>query len=393
MRKLAKSSMIALAVMLTVAVGIGNVWAGLCGDTTYSGSTDTTCYCGDTVVGAPGYTYVMTSDLRMSDAVPGPCTTKHGLMVGNAYLTIDGNGYKIDGGGAEARDCQVQTYAEGVPERQWCSLHPCRQDTTGDALDSGIVNANTSLGTSANPNAPLGQGGASNVTIKDTEITGWCDGIWISGDCDTNGDGTVGDERRLVGLLVEGNHIHDNGKGPCGTYTPNTNPSDPDDGGDWTYHYYTDAIFTAQIGLDAVNAPSTWGACGLGLPVNIAQSEWSDMFQWWETDPSVCGVELASLCGVENGINRIIHNIIYNQDGCAAISCSGGMGITLQGGLEIEPFDWAGGNDIAKNLIKNVAMSGISYSHATRDNRIRGNVITGCGYGGVTNGCGWCDRN
>jgi hypothetical protein len=38
-------------------------------------------------------------------------------------------------------------------------------------------------------------------------------------------------------------------------------------------------------------------------------------------------------------------------------------------------------------------MSGISYSHATMHNRIHNNYAVDNQYGGITNGCGWCDEN
>jgi len=91
--------------------------------------------------------------------------------------------------------------------------------------------------------------------------------------------------------------------------------------------------------------------------------------------------------------NIIAHNRIYNQKGCGVVSCAGGNGINLQGGLEIENVIWSGANEIAKNVIKNCARSGIQYTHATKSNRIHGNYIIGCGFGGITDPCNWCHDN
>ncbi len=68
----------------------GEAMAANCGDTDSDGVTDTTCNCGDTVVGASGYTYELTSDL---------ICTGHGLLFGTSTITIDGNGYTITGDG------------------------------------------------------------------------------------------------------------------------------------------------------------------------------------------------------------------------------------------------------------------------------------------------------
>ncbi|MGD8386622.1 MAG: hypothetical protein PVG49_05750, partial [Desulfobacteraceae bacterium] len=143
-----------LAFMLVFSAGMSSAWAANCGDTDFDGVTDTTCSCGDVVVGGSGgvqgagpYTYTLTADLT--------CSTRHGLIVGNEYITIDGAGFKIDGSGLamSSRNCEVMVAPEEEPDRMWCVGHPCRQSADGNVLDSGIVNANTTLGNSCNPAA------------------------------------------------------------------------------------------------------------------------------------------------------------------------------------------------------------------------------------------------
>ena len=298
-----------------------------------------------------------------------------GDVDGNGGVTINGAGFTLDGGGTDGRHCEVNVGPEELEDRLWCIGHPCRQAdvmpndddpaTFDGVLDSGIVNANTvSPGNSCNPRAPIGQGGCDNLWVKNLEITGFCDGIWISGDCEPR-------ERRLTGLLIEGNFIHDNGKDGCGNYTP----CSEGDGGDWEYRYYNDAIFTAQIGMDENNNPDGW-PCPECMKDKL---EFPDLVQ----DGENC------VCQSEDR-NIIRHNKLYNQSGCTCVSCPGGNGINLQGGLEIEAVLWSGCNEIEKNVCENNSASGIHYTHATTYNRIHGNYLAGNGLGGIANGCGWC---
>lgn len=408
-----------LAMMLTV--GSSNVYAKVCGDTDFdcntpattppgiSTGTDVVCDCGDTVVGSTGYIYHLTNSLI--------CSTQHGLIIGSPDIGIDGKDlrtgvlHKIDGSGTPIanRNCEVLTADEGVPERQWCVDHPCRHALVGGgALDSGILNAlplapvpDTPLYTYyCNRSAPAGQGGCDGILIRNVEITGWCDGIWVSGDCSTGAGHTRlpaadygnDDEYRLTGLIIEGNYIHDNGNPDCGDYTPNTNPDDPDDGGDWENNYYNDAIFTAQIGLDSKNS-TVWQVAN-GIPAYCDERTFFD--------PRLCDPSSDPItqhyCYFWDGVtdvnmNKIVGNKIVNQKGCGCVSCAGGMGINLQGGLEIEAVLWSGANQVGDNVVENCAMSGITHSHATRHNRIHANICTGNGYGGITGGCGWNHDN
>jgi hypothetical protein len=214
----------------------------------------------------------------------------------------------------------------------------------------------------------VGGGGFDGLTVKNLEITGWCDGIFVSGDCD-------GTERRLTGLFIEGNYIHDNGNSDCGNYIAAAGG----DGGDWQRRYYNDAIFTAQVGISAFGAGAAppCSYCGKG------DIECPDLTQ-----------SMFNVCMAQSPQRNFIGlNRIENQMGCGCVSCAGGNGINLQGGLEIDDIIWSGCNEIAGNICRECAMSGIQYSHATSLNRIHDNTCEANGFGGITDPCGWCDYN
>jgi hypothetical protein len=99
-------------------------------------------------------------------------------------------------------------------------------------------------------------------------------------------------------------------------------------------------------------------------------------------------------CQAQDSTRNIFrHNKIYGQKGCAAVSCPGGNGINIQGGLEVPTATaailWGGANEISHNVLKACAGSGIHFTHATTHNRINGNYLMGNGLGGIANGCGW----
>ena len=348
------------------------------------------------------------------------CASDHGLIIGAENIVIDGAHHTLDGTGTPMalRKCAVNVYHEQgdpphppVNTRMWSVGHPCRcaDVTPGDnnpitrngCLDSGIMNAVVAgkANSGCIAGAPDCQGGCNNVKVINLVITGWCDGIFMSGQChdkwpDESGIDPVPAEIRLTGLVIEGNHIHNNGMGGCGVYTP----CPEGDGGDWegvlstdNGRYYNDAIFTAEIGLDSVNSP--FWAQRDGIPFEsfvderticgVLQTQY--YFSWWKI------AEIWWLDLVEH--NKIAHNKIRDQKGCGCVACPGGSGINLQGGLEIDNVSWCGANEIAKNVIEDCAMSGVMYHHATKHNRIHGNICTGNGYGGITNACGWCNEN
>jgi hypothetical protein len=214
----------------------------------------------------------------------------------------------------------------------------------------------------------VGGGGFDRLTVKDLEIRGWCDGIFISGDC-------TGTERRLTRQVIEGNYIHDNGNPDCGYYTAAAGG----DGGDWQFRNYNDAIFTAQVGISAYGA-------GFPVPCTECVKGTSECPDLNEIDFDICVAQSPTR-------NLIRFNRIENQSGCGCVSCAGGNGINLQGGLEIEDIIWSGCNEIAGNICRECAISGIQYSHATTSNRIHDNTCENNGLGGITDPCGWCDGN
>jgi len=66
----------------------GEVFAANCGDTDINGVTDTTCACGDTLIGAVDYTYQLPGNLSCAG---------DGLVVGANNITIDGDSHTLDG--------------------------------------------------------------------------------------------------------------------------------------------------------------------------------------------------------------------------------------------------------------------------------------------------------
>jgi len=373
MKRRLKQTMAVMAVLAAATFGL----AGAAGAVTYLNAGS----CG-AVLNTPGETYELTANMT--------CSTAHGLIVAAPNITIDGKGFTINGGSVNSRNCQVKVYAEEDPDRMWCEGHPCRVGANDDVLDSGVVNANTATVGSCNPSAPVGQGGCDGLTVKNLKITNFCDGIWISGDCSTGSpSGRQGydanAEYRLRGLVIEGNMIYNNGKAnAANVFTPAAGG----DGGDWTYRYYNDGIFTAQIGLDEANSGSwKYKECvmggkeiqGLHCPDGIVPAS---------------GDCTAACVNLPADRNFIWHNKIYAQKVVSSISCAGGNGINLQGGIEfVENNLWAGANEIEKNVLKNNAGSGISFTHASIYNRIHGNLVVGNHLGGITNGCAWNSHN
>lgn len=356
MGKMLRISLAMMVSVLSVFLVAGGAGAASCPTTL----TSANCGC---VADSPNTTYTLSEDMV--------CSTRHGIIIGAPGVTIDGAGHKLDGSGTPIgnRHCEANVYLDHGSVAMWCTGHPCRQadvqphdndrDTYSGCIDSGIVNAGNETAVTTGSC----QGGFSNVTIKNLEITGWCNGITMSGRCDP--------EERLTGILIEGNCIHDNGGGDCGSYTPEPTG----DGGDWEHRYYNDAIFTAEIGISASESDKDVDC----REYKVGHNEYPDLIE--------NGSELPS------NRNIIRHNLIYNQKGCGTVSCPGGNGINLQGGMEIDHPIWSGCNEIEKNYIKHCAMSGIQYTHATTHNRIHGNYLVGNGFGGITDPCPWCHDN
>jgi hypothetical protein len=417
MNKVLKNSVTIMAVLMAATFGmVGSATAA---------QPLTTADCG-AVLGGPGYTpgdntFTLTQDMNCW----GANWTKHGLIIGAPGIIIDGQGYALIGSdptvnngyplpetvppsGGGRRQCEVDTYVEYAHPTDpgvWCVGHPCRQGVDGLPLDSGVLNAKATANqtTTPYPAAPAGQGGNNNVTVKNLKITGFCDGIWLSGDC-------AGTERRLTGLVIEGNQIYNNGVAiPVNDFR--LEQTGADDGGDWVgtkaqsncagqpqgaicpasgSRYYNDGIFTAQIGLDTANSGTyQYKECVLG------GEEHPGLYCPDGIMPPVIGQDCQTACAaLPADRNFIGHNKVYNQRGYTCTSCSGGNGINLQGGNELEVGNlWAFAAEVKGNILKNNSGSGISFTHAGIYSRIHGNVAQGNQLGGITNPCAWNAHN
>ena len=146
MNEMNKKSLIVFIFLISAGiVGLtSQANAANCGDTDYNGTTDTVCSCGDTVVGAPGYTYQLTGDL-------GPCSS-HGLMVGADGITIDGNSHTItgDGGAGDYGVCNLGKYSDVTIENFanitnfGSGIHLITP--SNNAIDNNTVSSNTTYG-------------------------------------------------------------------------------------------------------------------------------------------------------------------------------------------------------------------------------------------------------
>jgi parallel beta-helix repeat protein len=106
-----KHIVLSLLLFLTMA---GSAWAANCGDTNSDGITDTNCACGDTIVGASGYTYTLPENMSCSD---------QGLIVGSHSITIDGNGKTITGPGIAGGTTTRGIYNNGYDHVTITHLH------------------------------------------------------------------------------------------------------------------------------------------------------------------------------------------------------------------------------------------------------------------------------
>jgi hypothetical protein len=358
LRSLRKPLAITIATLASVLfVAAGSVWAANCGDTNFDGVQDTTCACGDVVVGATGFTYVLPGDLNCYGAT----FSNHGLLIGNAGIGIDGAGNTIygadpavnDGFPGDTRDCKVALETDpGVLYE--CVEHGCRTE-----IDSGVFNAlsayDSNAGCDARAGVSNGQGGCDDVTVKNLVIQGFCDGIFMSGTCFVGGD-LLG-QLPIKGILIEGNTITNNGKDCAATFTTGgsvgywgTTPGDS--------AYFHDGIFVAMAGEET--EADGWTGC---------------------TD-----------YGDDRLAVTIRKNDVLNQKGCGKESCPGGNAINIEGGVEddyygVEEFFYVGCMKVTRNLVKNAAFAGIQASHAASQSLIDGNIVKGNNYGGITYPC------
>jgi hypothetical protein len=122
--------------------------------------------------------------------------TGHGLIIGADDITIDGNGYFLDG---EVKSCEG-----GEPTQ---------------VNDAGIYFVADSSAT------PL----LDNVTITDLEVKNFCFGIYLSGD--------PGSGMPATGCVVECCEVHDNG----------VNENDVKTGGIWQNNVFNSFIRNCKV--------------------------------------------------------------------------------------------------------------------------------------------------
>ncbi|MCK4487125.1 MAG: hypothetical protein KAU38_10240 [Desulfobacterales bacterium] len=391
MEKMLKVPLMMLAVTLSIFLVAGNAHALCCcfdgppiagnqvpcpGGSTNGGPDGLVCYdCGDVVAytgssahATDGCTFVAHMGCRGAwPCCEGEGHHVHGLIIGAAGalpatpLVIDGAGFTLHGREADEHCCEVDIM--GIePSDGACTGHPCR--IARFASNDGVNNYRTIDSGILNADPVTGQGGFDNVTVRNLTITGFCDGIFMSGDCTPT-------QRQLTGILIEGNCIHDNGK-DCGCYEHVAGEE-----GYYQWPNFNDGIFLAQVGIKGPT-PGEYPDCE---ECKKGDTECPDLRK------------MGRRCvPLQSRRNIVRHNRIWNQRGCGKIACPGGSGINLNGGLEYEePFHWCGCNEIAKNVIENCAMSGVVYTHATVYNRIHGNICKENGYGGITDPCNWCE--
>lgn len=324
MKRLVKGPLAVAVIMLSIFVlaGVGNVWAVPCG----VGTLKPICGCGDTVMG--NFTFI----------APLNCTgvAGHGLIVGAAGIIIDGAGFALIGGGVAGRDCNCANF-----NGSGCDEHPCR-----DSVDSGIFNAVDPDGAGAG----VCTTGHNNVTVRNLEITGWCDGIFMSGTCSVPGDLGPPYVPPIPGvwlqdILIEDNEIHHNGE--------------------YCTDCFNDGIFLANVGRPDPTPPGY-------------NNDW---------------------CGGNYNEVLVQGNTIYEQDGHACEECAGGSGINYNGGIEdplnpnhgADQIDFAGCGTLTNNVIHRCAFSGIMITHATRYNQITHNDCSHNGFGGIAVPCDYSD--
>jgi hypothetical protein len=361
LKKVLKGSMAVMAAATIMTLGLagpalavvpGNVQPGC-----YAPIPNVTYQCGDVVMSS----CTLNADMYCPNS-------KHGLIIGTVGITIDGNnevapdggkGYRLwgtnDGSHPTNRDCLVDIYNEAGGYE--CVEHGCRSE-----IDSGVYNAiaaaSAGSGCDARANVLPGQGGCSEVTVKNLDIRGWCDGIFMSGTCFVNGD--LQGQLLIDEILIEGNIVADNGM-DCGTEFTAV----ADTVGYWgtagSNSYFNDGIFVAMAG-EEISAGGFGGCEDLGDGRQAV---------------------------------TIRDNDVFNQLGCGKESCPGGNNINIEGGVEEdyysgggdEDFFYVGCIDVSRNLVKNASFSGIQASHAIGDSDIHDNVIRGNNYGGFTYPC------
>ncbi len=252
------------------------------------------------------------------------CSTKHGLIVGAAGITIDGAGYKIDGSSG-TRGCEV-----AFPDP-----HPCREE-----VDSGVYNAKAAgvanSGCTVYNDTP-GEEGCDNVTIKNLEITGFCNGISMVGSCNAGPGVQPAAGDWLVGSTIMGNYIHDNGVST----------------------EYNDGIYMAMAGNPAPAAGLT----------------------------SALDVDCSAVPAANK--NKIFGNLVVRQAGQGEEEAPSGNGINYMGGIEENAGAtyYSACDIIANNTAIQNQLSGIMLTAGGVQVKVKGNVVKENGYGGITIPC------
>ena len=283
------------------------------------------------------------------------CPTTHGLIIGVSGITIDGKGYKLTGN-LSTYDCKVgdvSCVGAGTPNDPYTPEHPqpCR-----DELPSGVYNAYASgVANSGCQGTTVGQGGCDDVVVKNLEITGFCDGIFMSGSCQAGAGTPPNAADWLQGCKVLGNYIHDNGKSDaqscdatvgsgttCGTHNLCAN----------------DGIFMTMTGVP--------------MPSQGLQSA---------LDYTCDSDEMADTVKVSG-------NLVTNQKGYARETGPAGNGINVLGGMESDTGDtyYSGCGQITNNQSYNNEVSGIMVTTAT-NLLIKANILKSNKYGGITIPC------
>ena len=272
------------------------------------------------------------------------CSTTHGLIIGASGITIDGKGHSITGT-LSGYDCKVGDVecVDGTPEHP----QPCR-----DELSSGIYNAYADGVTGSGcQGTTAGQGGCDDVTVMDLEITGFCDGIFMSGSCRAGSGNPPDASDWLQGCKVLGNYIHDNGKSDASCVTDMVGCGNVN-------LCANDGIFMAMTGVP-VGSPGLTAA----LAYDCSYAEMRDTL-------------------------NVSANLVMGQKGYARETGPAGNGINVLGGMEENTGSTYYGacGQITNNSIYSNEVSGIMVTTAT-NLLIKGNNIKNNGYGGITIPC------
>ena len=250
------------------------------------------------------------------------CPSGHGLEIGEDGITIDGNGHKITGGRNDCSGCDGETNQIG------CSC--------------GILSENH-----------------DNVTIKNLEVTNFCNGIVIRGE----------QPHHAQNILIENGEVHDNGaEGSC------------DDGAGYTHGIHLLLVDDSVITTSNVhnNTGCDTDAClagGMGIVLSTRCNN-NSIINNSVHDNAHSGIYSKMICKYNNvSYNEIINNGKYN----ALAPCGGVVGrCKLSSEWKIEQ------NEITDNYGPGIFMGGekniITYNTITGSkNKAGGDIKIGYG--------------